>query len=738
MINGIIQFSLARRAVVVLAMLLFLSAGGFAFYKLNIEAYPDPAPPLVELVTQSSGQSAEEIERYITVPIEVTMAGLPGLQHVRSVSLYGLSDIRLQFSYDSDYNYSLQQVLNRLNTLPPLPNGAQPQISPQSAVGEIYRYQLVAPAGFSLIELRTLQDWVLQRRFRTIPGVIDVTGWGGMTKEYHVDVDLEKLTAFKLTLPQVIQAISNNNLNVGARTLDLGQQSANVRGIGLIKSLTDIDNIVLSQTNGTPVLLKNVAKTEIGNAPRLGIAGRDTNSDVVECIVLMRRGEKTLDTLSRIEAEVANINSSNLLPKGIKIVPYYNRRDLIGVTTHTVLHNLIFGVLLLFIIQYIFLGNLRSAIIVAATIPFALFFAVLIMYLRGDSANLLSVGAIDFGIIVDATVIIVENIFRHLAEHHHQKEHVHVLGSPNKKLAKILAAASEVSSSIFFSTAIIIAAFLPLFTMQGVEGQIFGPMAKTYGYALVGALLATFTVAPALSAYLLPETVTERQPLVMRLLTPAYTFMLKLALRFKVVTLLFAAGCIAAMALILPRLGTEFLPKLDEGNLWIRATMPATISLDAGQPKVAQIRDILKSFPEVVTVVSQHGRPDDGTDPAGSFDGEFFVPLKPYDEWRKGVTKDKLVDEIKAKFAETFIGIDFNFSQNIEDNVEEAVSGVKGENSVKLFGADLQVLEEKAAEIRTQLSSVRGVEEAGVFSELGQPNVIIEVNREKCARYGRS
>ncbi len=736
MINGIIQFSLARRAVVIMAMLIFLAAGAFAFSKLNIEAYPDPAPPAVEIVTQSSGQSAEEMERYITVPIEVTMAGLPGLQHVRSVSLYGLSDIKLQFSYDSDYNYALQQVLNRLNTLPPLPNGAQPQISPQSAIGEIYRYRLTAPTGYSLMELRTLQDWVLQRRFRTIPGVIDVTGWGGMTREYHIEIDLEKLTSFKLTLPQVLQAVSNNNLNVGARTLDLGQQTANVRGLGLIKNIADIEHILLAKTSGAPVLLKDVAKISISNAPRQGIAGKDADADVVECIVLMRRGEKTMDTLTRIEAEVKIINASTILPKGVQIEPYYNRRDLIGVTTHTVLHNLVFGVLLLFAIQYLFLGNLRSAVIVAATIPFALFFAVLIMYLRGDSANLLSIGAIDFGIIVDATVIIVENIFRHLAERSHENIQKPILGSTNSKFAKILEAASEVSNSIFFSTAIIIAAFLPLFTMQGVEGQIFGPMAKTYGYALVGALLATFTVAPALASLLLSEKISEEQPLVMRILTPVYTFLLKGALRFRVLTLLVAVAAIAAMALILPLLGTEFLPKLDEGNLWIRATMPATISLEAGKPKVNRIREILISFPEVVTVVSQHGRPDDGTDPAGSFNAEFFVPLKPYDEWPAGMTKAKLIDAIKEKMSAEFIGIDFSFSQNIEDNVEEAVSGVKGENSVKLFGNDLQTLEDKAEEIKSNLASVPGVKEPDVFTELGQPNLIIEVNRERCAQYG--
>ena len=726
MLSKIVEFVLARRAMVLAVVVLFLCAGGFAFHKLNIEAYPDPSPPMMEIITQSSGQSAEEVERYITIPVEIAISGMQGLQHIRSSSLYGLSDIRVQFSYDTEYKDALQQVLNRLNTLGALPNGAQPVISPESALGEIYRYQLSAPPGYSLRDLKTLQDWVLEKRFRTIPGVIDVTGWGGLTKEYHVDVDLDKLTAYHVTLPQVLSTISNSNLNVGARTLDIGEQAVNVRGIGLLRTVGDIDNIVLSQSNGTPVFMKDVAHTEIGNTQRLGIAGRDGESDVVEAIVLMRRGEKTMEVLQRIQQEVEKINTSNVLPKGVQIVPYYDRRELIGVTTHTVLHNLVFGVALLFLIQLLFLGDLRSAIVVSASIPVALFFSILIMYLRGDSANLLSVGAIDFGIIVDATVIMVENIFRHLGEHHNRAS----------KTRKILAAAAEVGNSVFFSTAIIIAAFIPLFTMQGVEGQIFGPMAKTYGYAMIGALIATFAVAPVLSAFLLPSQVSEKEPLIMRLIRPAYLRLLRLALKFRAATLGLAIALLVMMAVLLPRLGTEFLPKLDEGNLWIRATMPPTISLEAGEPKVARMREILRGFPEVTTAVSQHGRPDDGTDPTGFFDAEFFVPLKPYDQWRKGLTKDKLVDEIKGKLDGEFTGVDFNFSQNIEDNVEEAVSGVKGENSVKLFGTDLETLEKKADEIKTQLKSVKGIEEVGVFTELGQPNLLIEVDRERCARFG--
>ena len=735
MLKSIIVFSLRRRSMVVAALIFFLAGGVVAYHRLNIEAYPDPSPPQMEIITQTPGQSAEEIERYITIPIEIAMAGMPGLEHVRSISLYGLSDVKVQFSYDSDYYFAQQQVLNRLNTLQ-LPNNAQPQLSPESAVGEVYRYQLTGPPGYSLTDLKTLQDWLLERRFRTIPGVIDVVGWGGLTKEYHVDVDLNKLQAYHLTLPQVLSSISSSNVNVGARTLDIGQQSANVRGIGLIRSLDDINNIVLTQSNGTPVMLKDLARADIGSQQRLGIVGRDEDSDIVEGIVLMRRGEKTMEVIQRIEAEVDKMNRTAVLPAGVQIRSYYNRRDLISLTTHTVLHNVIFGIILIFFIQYVFLGDLRSAIIVSATIPVALFFSAIVMVVRGDSANLLSVGAIDFGIIVDSTVIMVENIFRHLREPGPAALNGDRQPVPDSKLRKILAAASEVDRAIFFSAAIIIAAFIPLFTMQGVEGQIFAPMAKTYGYAIIGALLATFTISPALSAILLPETVVERETFLVRKLKSAYNFLLEKTLNYRFITAGAAVVLFIVTASMVPRLGTEFLPKLEEGNLWIRATLPPTIGLAPGEPYVAKIRHALNRFPEVTTVISQHGRPDDGTDPTGFFNAEFFAPLKPVDQWPRGVTKANLIDQMKTELNKEFIGVDFNFSQNIEDNVEEAVSGVKGENSVKLYGPDLEVLEKYADLIKAQLESVRGIEDVGVFTELGQPNLLIEVDRQRCARYG--
>jgi heavy metal efflux system protein len=470
--------------------------------------------------------------------------------------------------------------------------------------------------------------------------------------------------------------------------------------------------------------------------PRLGSPGRDGDRDIVEGIVLMRRGEKTLEVLARLEAEVQKINTSGVLPAGVQIRPFYDRRDLIDVTTHTVLHNVLFGIVLIFVIQYLFLGDLRSALIVSASIPVAIFFSVILMVLRGDSANLLSIGAIDFGIIVDATVLMVENIFRHLRAGAHEAAPAPADGGPGSKVHRILVGAAEVDKTIFFSTAIIIAAFIPLFTMQGVEGQIFAPMAKTYGYALLGTLLATFTVAPMLASFLLPEYVRERETLVVRALQRVYRWLLATALRHGAVMLGGALALLAlAIALVL-QLGTEFLPKLEEGNLWIRATLPPTIALDAGEPYVVRMREILRSVPEVITVISQHGRPDDGTDPTGFFNVEFFVPLKPFDQWREGWTKARLIDHLKAALEQEFVGVDFNFSQNIQDNVEEAVSGVKGENSVKLFGTDLQMLEAKALAIKQQLASVRGIEDLGVLTVLGQPKVLIEIDRQRCARYG--
>jgi cobalt-zinc-cadmium resistance protein CzcA len=535
--NGVVAFALRRRALMMLMMVGVFIAGLVAFINLNIEAYPDPVPPLVEVVTQNTGQSAEEMERYITIPIEIQMAGIPHVKSVRTISLFGLSDVKIQFTYDFSYDEAEQRVINRLSQLSPLPNGAQPQISPESPIGEIYRYRVKGPPGYSVTDLKTLQDWVLERRFKAVPGVIDVSGWGGKTKTYDVNIDKAKLVAYGLTLPQVLTVIGNSNANVGGQTVNFGPQAAIVRGVGLIHSMDQLRETMLTASGGTAVRLGDVATITVGHLPRLGIAGQDGDNDVVEGIVLMHRGEKSTPTINGVEAEVKKINSAGILPPGVHIEKIYDRSDLISVTTHTVLHNMAEGMILIFIIQWLFLGNLRSAIIVAATIPFALFFAVLIMTLRGESANLLSVGAIDFGLVVDATVIMVENIYRHLAEAADARPGASPYNILLRKLATLREAATEVNKGIFFSAAIIIASFLPLFTLTGVEGHIFGPMAKTYAYAIAGGLFATFTITPALSAILLPAKVEEKDTFIMKGLRRVYAPMLAFAMENRILTL---------------------------------------------------------------------------------------------------------------------------------------------------------------------------------------------------------
>ena len=543
-------------------------------------------------------------------------------------------------------------------------------------------------------------------------------------------VDNDRLLAHGLNLQQVLTALNNSNVNVGGQTVDFGPQSAIVRGVGLIQTPEQIRKVLVAANHGAPVLLGDVAEIKVGFRPRLGVAGQDDSDDIVQGIVLMQRGEKSMPTIQAVQAEVKKINDSGILPLGVRIERIYDRSDLISLTTHTVLHNLLAGVLLIFFVQWAFLGNLRSALIVAATIPFALCFAVLIMTIRGESANLLSMGALDFGLIVDATVIMMENIYRHLAE---AKEYE---GRGHAKSSTILGAASEVNKAIFFAAAIIIASFLPLFTLTGVEGHIFGPMAKTYAYAIAGGLLATFTVTPALSRLLLPERVSETDTFVVRQLRRVYEPAARFALAHRTLVL-GATAATAVLALIVVRtLGMEFLPHLEEGNFWIRATMPASISLSEGNGYVNRMRKLIKTFPEVETVVSQHGRPDDGTDATGFFNAEFFTPLKPQSQWPRGLTKDKLTEQVNTALQQAFPGVDFNFSQYIQDNVEEAASGVKGSNSVKLFGPDLHVLEQTAAKIQEAMAKTQGITDLGVYRSLGQPTVRIDVDRDRAAAYG--
>ncbi len=732
MLRSLMSFCLSRRPLAIVGFICFVAVGYAAFTTLNVEAYPDPAPPIIEIIAQYPGQSPEEVERYVTIPLEIAVASTPGLTYIRSNTVFALGFIRLQFEYGRDYNFVRQQVTNRLKDAT-LPATVTPVISPAGGISEILRYQLKGPPGMDLIQLKTIQDWVVERKLRIVPGVADISPLGGKTKEYQVEIDLDRMRAYGLTLPQVINAISTSNANVGGRTIAIGEQSVNVRGVGVLGSISDINNIVVSQQGGLPVVLSDIARNQVGYTPRLGIAARDNQDDILFGIVLMQKLERTMDVVTRVRASIERINNDGSLPPGVRIEPYYDRGDLVAITVRTVMHNMLFGIALIFLIQWIFLGNLRCALIVSATIPVALFLAVIITVLRGDSANLLSVGAIDLGIIVDGTVIMVENIFRHLA--HHAARHPND-ASRGDRLHRILAAAVEVDKPIFFSVVITIAAFLPLFTMQGVEGQIFGPMARTYAYALLGAVIATFTVTPVMASLLLPDRVTEVETFLVRHIRSVYERVLVLAVKNARTAATIALAFLILCGALGMRLGTEFLPKLEEGNLWIRALLPPTITLDAGRDTVNKIRAVIASYPPVRTVVSEQGRGEDATDPDGSFVAEFFVPLKPFEEWPAGLTKPKLVKELSARLESEFIGIDFNFSQYIQDNIEEAVSGVKGENSVKIFGRDLGELERLSKAVKEELSKVPGVTDAGAFNLLGQPNLVIQVDRAKAARYG--
>lgn len=734
--NSILKFCLKNRWLVMVFMAVLFISGTIAFLKLNIEAYPDPVPPMVEIVTQNPGQSAEEIERYITSPIEVQMAGIPHVSVIRSNSVMGLSDIKVQFTYEFTREEAEQKVINRLSQLQGLPAGIQPQISPTSPIGEIYRYRLEGTSNYSLTDLKTLQDWVVRRKFKSVPGVIDVAGWGGRTKTFDVVVDRKKLASYGLGLPQVVQALNNANGNVGGQTINIGPQAAIVRSIGSIRSMDQMRQTVLKSVNGNPITIADVAEVKVGALPRLGGAGQDKMDDIVEGIVLMQRGAESMPTIKAVEAAVKEINETGILPPGVKIEKIYDRSDLIELTTHTVLHNMLEGMILIFLVQWIFLGDLKSALIVSASIPFALFFAVLIMTMRGESANLLSVGAIDFGLVVDATVIMVEAIFRNLAEHDSQS--ANPARRLSAKLATISDAGTGISKSIFFAASIIIVSFLPLFMLSGVAGHIFGPMARTYAYAIAGGLLATFTITPALSALILPLDLEEKDTPAVKFLRKLYRPMLDFSLKNRVATLGVTGVLLASTGLAASGLGLEFLPHLEEGNFWIRATMPTSVSLEASDDYVNKMRTTMLEFPEVVTVISQHGRPDDGTDTSGFNSCEFFVPLKPSNTWPGHLTKEQLTEKLNKRLRDRFPGVDFNFSQTIQDNVEEAASGVKGENSIKLFGSDLETLEATARKIEKVMATVPGVTDLEVLRVLGQPTVNITINRAKAARYGLS
>jgi len=763
----LIAFCLSRRAIVVFALLLFALAGLVAFRDLNIEAYPNPTPVILEITAQAPGLSAEEMERYYTRPMEIALYTTPGIDVIRSTSFYGLSFVRVVFKYGVDFHFAYAQAAIALQQNANLPGNVTPTIQQNSTTGEIYRYQVVGPKNFGVTNLRTVQDWIVRRRLLTIPGIVQVNSWGGPTKQFEVEVDPHKLEAFNLTLAQVISALGNANLNVGGREIRMGQQSINIRGLGLIDDggnddltlgnhLEDIKQVVLAQSSGVPVQVQDIAAVSVGYVPRLGIWGHDEEDDAVAGIVVMGRTEKTADMLPKVKTEIELMNHDGSLPPGVRLVPIYDRGALVDVTTHTVLHNLAFGCLLVFLIQWIFLGNLRSAVLVGLNIPFALLFAILVLVVRGESANLLSLGAVDFGIIVESAVILVENLFRNLQAPAAQRQSLlqqlaagtfgadpttgasgtSTGGGWTERLRLILISALQVDKAVFFAALIVLAAFVPLFTMEGVEGAIFGPMARTYGYALAGALIATFTVTPVLASLLLPERIVETETIIVRALHRAYNPLLRFILSTRRLFVLVGVVVLVIAACLIPYLGSEFLPALEEGNFWIRASMPMTLSLEDGEAATRKMRQILQRFPEVVTVFSQHGRPDDGSDASPFSNVELFAVLRPREAWPAGVTKESLTDQVNTQFERELPGVNFNFSQYIQDNIQEGISGVKAVNSVKIVGPNLETLTQLAEQVRAALSRVRGIADLGVFPVLGQPNLDIKIDRARSARYG--
>ena len=726
MIRSLMALALRERIVVVGIALMLLLAGIFSFSQLDIEAYPDPVQPLIEILALPNGLSAEEVEKLVTVPTEYGLAGMRDLQAMRSISLYGLSDIRCYFSWDSDYYWDRVETINRLSFIS-LPQGVTPAISPDNPIGEIYRYTVESP-DHDLTNEKTIEDWILEKQIKTVPGVEDVSGFGGLTKQFQVEVDPHKLNYYQVPLSTLIAALQNSNTNSGGNYMSVGEQAFDVRGLGFFRSLDDIGNVVLNTSKSTPIKVSNVADVEVGYAPRLGIVGKDNQNEVVTGIVLMRKYGNTLETLKGVEAKVHDLNTSGILPAGYKVVPYYDRTTLVETTLHTVLENLTVGMVLVFLVLIFFLGNLRAAIIAAVNIPLALCGAFALMHLTNTPANLISLGAIDFGIIIDTTVIVMENIERHLTAPERSHESYRL---------RILAAAQEVGGPMFFSTLIFVIAFLPLFTMRGVEGAIFSPMSHTYAFALGTAILLAVTLSPVLSSYFFARGMSAIHNPIWSAIAAFYHGMFERILYWPRLTLAAVGLLVAGVLSLFPLLGGQFLPKLEEGNIWAHATMPLTISLEHGAKLCNQMRSVFKSFPEVTTVVSQLGRPDDGTETAGFFNIEFSVDLKPDDQWPKGIDKPKLVTLIDNKLTQRFPGVSFSYSQNIEDNIDEAISGVKaGENAIKVFGDDLATDERIANDIRETLGGVPGVVDEVVLRSMGQPNLQITPDRTACARYG--
>jgi len=724
-VQPLIRLFIRYRAIILILFFVMLALGGFLVTRLDIEAYPDPSPPLVEIITQNPSWSAEEMEQQVTVPIETTINGTPHLDQVRSISIFGLSDVKLYFEFGSDSFRDRQEVLNRLQTLT-LPNNLQPQLSPWSPIGEIYRYQLNGP-GYTLNEIKATQDWLVRRELKQVPGIIDITTFGGTTRQYQIEADPNKLLSFGITLPQVISAVQASNANAGGNYLQLGNQNVNVRSVGQVHTIEDIGSIVVAEKNGVPITVRDIGRVIEGFQPRLGQVGRNKQPDIVLGIVLLQKDEKSLPTLKTLKEKIASLNSGSLLPPGMKISTIYDRTTLINQTTHTVREIIITGLILVTLVLLSMLGDLRITFIAAATIPFAVLFAFGMMVLTGRSANLISIGAIDFGILVDASIIVLESIYRKLSRRIEGEE----------TGALIVEGVTDAATPVLFSTAIICIAFIPLFTMQGVAGQIFSPMSVTYGFALLGALIFALVFAPVLGYLTAPaeQKVGDGYTWLSRGLRRIYERILHRALRHPSGVWIGAAAMLLAGILCFVFVGGEFMPPLEEGNLWIRATLPQDISFDTAAAMANQLRAVIAESPEVTQTVSQMGRPDDGTDVSTFNNIEVSVTLKPANKWRHNLTKPELIQEINKRLSR-FPGIELNFSQNIQDNVEEAMSGVKGENSLKLFGDDFNTLTSFADKIETVMKAVPGVADVGVFKVGGQPSLVIQIDRAKAARYG--
>ena len=739
MIRALIDFALHNRFFVLSLGVLLLIWGGFSFHTLPVEAYPDVADTWVQVVTQWPGHAAEEMEQQVTVPLEVQLNGVAHMIHMRSLSLFGLSVITLVFDDDTTALSSRQQVLEKLTRRSALPQNLSPQLGPDSSpVGQIYFYTLASTnPNYDLMELKSLQDWVVRNQLKSVPDVVEVTSFGGLTREYQVQVDPRRLVSFGLTLMQVEQALAANNLNAGGGFIEHGQQAFNIRAVGLMQTADDIGATVLKTQNGTPVRVRDIATVVQGPKVRLGKLGKAIHfedgrvvddDDVVEGIVQMRKGAEPQATLENLHAQVAEINQ-HVLPPGVKIVPHLDRDDLVNYTTRTVLKNLVEGVVLVTLVLFLFLGNVRSALIVAATIPFALLFAAILLDLRHIPANLLSLGALDFGMVVDGSVVMVENILRHAEQNN---------GAGRSLFQKISDAAHEVQRPVFYARLIIITAYLPIFTLQRVEGRLFRPMAWTVVFALLGALLFALLLAPLLTSFLFKQDMHGWENPVLRSVVYRYRSMLEWCIDHRRIVFS-GATVLGIMVLVLSLsgiIGSEFLPHLDEGAIWVRGTLPASTGPATGEAVARKARQTLASFPEVSQVVSQVGRPDDGSDATGFFNTEYFVDLLPRRRWRARFhTKDELIAAMDEQLS-LQPGVLWNFSQPIADNMEEAVSGVKGELAVKLYGSDLQVLESKAGEIVNAMRMVPGITDLGTFDVTGQPNVNLIVDRAAADRFG--